>query len=129
MILVDTSVWVAVLRRRKPLDLEGILDFNEVVTCLPVIQEVLQGIPDESAFQIAEQAMFSLPCVESPLREGVVREAIDLYRTARIRGLTVRSSVDCLIAACALRHDLDVLHIDRDFDALARVSRLSQRRL
>jgi len=41
----------------------------------------------------------------------------------------VRSSVDCLIAACALRHDLDVLHRDRDFPVLARVSRLRQRRV
>lgn len=47
-----------------------------------------------------------------------------LYRTARRVGATVRSSVDCVIAACALRHDLVVLHDDRDFDAIARISPL-----
>ena len=41
-----------------------------------------------------------------------------LYRSARRVGLTVRSSVDCLVAACALRHDLEVLHRDRDYAAL-----------
>jgi len=41
----------------------------------------------------------------------------------------VRSSVDCLIAACAIRHDLEVLHRDRDYTALAEVSALHHRRL
>jgi predicted nucleic acid-binding protein len=72
--------------------------------------------------------MLALPIVESPLGVDVVLEAAGLYRTARARGVTVRSSVDCLIAACALRHDLEVLHRDRDFDAIARVSPLRQRR-
>lgn len=129
MILVDTSVWVAMLRRRRPLDLEALVDFEDLATCLPVIQEVLQGIRDEDAFRRAEDAMLALPCVEAPVRWEVVREAIDLYRTARAKGLTVRSSTDCLIAACALRHRMEVLHVDRDFDALAKVSRLRHRRV
>ena len=53
--------------------------------------------------------------------------AVDLYRTARKNGLTVRSSVDCLIAACALRHGIEVLHRDRDYGHLARVSALRER--
>ena len=127
MILVDTSVWVAVFRRRRPLDLEAYLDFEEVVTCLPVIQEVLQGFGGEAAFRVAETAMFSLPAVESPLSEAVFRQAVALYRTGRNVGRTIRSSVDCLIAACALRHDLEVLHRDRDFEAIASYSGLRQR--
>jgi predicted nucleic acid-binding protein len=50
--------------------------------------------------------------------------AAQLYRTARSRGLTVRSSVDCLIAAVALRTESPVLTTDRDFHALAEVSDL-----
>ena len=65
--------------------------------------------------------------VESPLSEAVVLEAVALYRSARRVGLGVRSSVDCLVAACALRHDLEVLHHDRDFAVLAEVSTLRQR--
>ena len=127
MILVDTSVWIEVFRRAHPLDLEAVASLDEVVTCLPVIQEVLQGFADERAFRTARQAMLALPCVESPLSEAVVLEAVALYRSARRVGLTVRSSVDCLVAACALRHDLEVLHHDRDFAALAEVSTLRQR--
>jgi len=63
------------------------------------------------------------------MEEGVFLEAAELYRAARRNGLTVRSGVDCLIAACALRHALEVLHHDRDYSALARVSDLRQRRI
>jgi predicted nucleic acid-binding protein len=129
LILVDTSVWIEVFRARRPLDLESVLDFDDVATCLPVVQEVLQGFRDEAAFRRAREAMLSFPMVESPLAESVFSDAIDLYRSARRRGLTVRSSVDCLIAACAIRHDLEVLHRDRDYAALAEVSALRQRSL
>lgn len=124
MYLVDTSVWIEVFRRPAGLDLESVVDFDDVVTCLPVIQEVLQGFVDERPYRLAKDAMRALPIVESPLRSEVVDDAVELYRQARRDGVTVRSSVDCLIAACALRHDLTVLHRDRDFDLLARTSAL-----
>lgn len=127
MVLVDTSVWIEVFRAGSRLRLETMVEFDDVVTCLPVVQEVLQGFRDERAFQIAREAMYALPMVESPVRASVFDEAIDLYRAARRAGLTVRSGVDCLIAACALRHGLEVLHRDRDFDGLARVSPLVSR--
>jgi hypothetical protein len=127
LLLVDTSVWVEAFRKNARLRLHADLDLEEVVTCLPVLQEVLQGFGDERAFRIAREAMLALPIVESPLRVEVFEEAVALYRSARRSGFTVRSGVDCLIAACALRHGLMVLHHDRDFDALARVSSLKAR--
>jgi hypothetical protein len=127
VILVDTSVWVDVFRRSRPLDLVGIVEFDDIATCLPVVQEVLQGFADERAYRLALEAMRALPIVESPLAEATVFEAIGLYRAARRAGRTVRSSVDCLIAACALRHDLEVLHRDRDYAAIAAVSSLRVR--
>lgn len=129
MVLVDTSAWIATFRRSSPLDLESVVPMDEVVTCLPVVQEVLQGFRDEGAFRIARDSMLALPMVESPLTIAIFEEAVDLYRTARRSGLTVRSSVDCLIASCAIRHDLEVLHVDRDYPSLARVSGLRQRRV
>jgi len=129
LILVDTSIWIACFRDHRPLRLDSTIDFDEVVTCLPVIQEVLQGFGDERAYRKAREAMLSLPVVESPLEESVFIEAVALYRAARRIGRTVRSSVDCLIAACALRHDLEVLHQDRDYAALAEIAPLRQRTL
>jgi predicted nucleic acid-binding protein len=122
--LVDTSVWIELFRARTPLELERVVSFDEIVTCLPVIQEVLQGFRDEGAYRRAQVAMFALPLVESPLEATLFQEAVDLYRAARRAGITVRSSVDCLIAACAIRHDLELVHADRDYGALSRVSKL-----
>jgi predicted nucleic acid-binding protein len=127
VLLVDTSVWVEFFRRPSRIDLPAVVDLEEVVTCLPVMQEVLQGFREEAAFALARDAMLALPIVEAPLRREVFEEAVLLYRRARAAGLTVRSSVDCLIAACALRNGLTVLHHNRDFDLLARVSPLSTR--
>ena len=129
MVLVDTSAWIEVFRRPSRLDLEAIVDFDEIVTCLPVVQEVLQGFTKDDDFRRGRDAMLALPIVESPMGERVFTDAVDLYRRARRAGLTVRSGVDCLIAACALRHDLVVLHQDRDYPALARVSGLRERSL
>lgn len=124
MYLVDSSVWIAVFRSNHPLRIESILDLEEVVTCLPVIQEVLQGFRSEAAFRTAREAMFSFPIVESPLTADVFSSAVNLYRLGRRTGLTIRSSIDCLIAACALRNDLTVLHKDRDFHLLAQICEL-----
>lgn len=129
MVLVDTSVWIEVFRKQTRFDLESVVATDDVVTCLPVVQEVLQGFRDERAFALARDAMLSFPVVESPLRAEVVLEATGLYRSARRAGLTIRSGVDCLIAACAIRHGLTVLHQDRDFDLIARISSLETRRI
>ncbi|HSS52442.1 MAG TPA: PIN domain-containing protein [Thermoanaerobaculia bacterium] len=129
MLLVDTSVWIEVFRRPSRFELGSVANLDEVVTCLPVIQEVLQGFREEHAFRIAREAMFALPILEAPLTREVFEEATQLYRAARRSGVTVRSSVDCLIAACAIRHGVTVLHLDRDFTQLARVSSLKERRI
>jgi predicted nucleic acid-binding protein len=129
VVLVDTSVWVEVFRKPSRLTLETALDFDDVVTCLPVVQEVLQGFRDEMAFVRAREAMQALPTLENPMREDVYLQAAELYRSARRSGLTIRSGVDCLIAACALRQGVEVFHLDRDYEALARVSSLRVRRL
>jgi predicted nucleic acid-binding protein len=127
VVLVDTSVWIETFRKPARLRLDDLVDFDEVVTCLPVVQEVLQGFDDERAFLVARDALQALPIVESPLAGDVFAIAVDLYRAARRAGFTLRSGVDCVIAACAIRHNLELLHYDRDFDVLARVSALRVR--
>jgi len=129
VVLVDTSVWIEVFRKSSRLRLEDHVVFEDIVTCLPVVQEVLQGFDLESDYRVAREAMWALPMVESPLGQPVVEDAVGLYRRARRAGFTVRSGVDCLIAACAIRHNLTVLHADRDFTALAKISQLDARQL
>jgi predicted nucleic acid-binding protein len=125
LILVDTSVWIEVFRKPSRVKLGDVAEIDEVVTCLPIIQEVLQGFRDDRAYRVARDAMLALPIVEAPMRTELFLEAADLYRGARRSGFTVRSATDCLIAACALRNHLTVAHHDRDFGLLARISSLS----
>ena len=122
MFLVDSSVWIEFFHKPPRFSLESVGGIEEVVTCLPVIQEVLQGFRDERTFRIARDAMLALPVVESPISADVFLEAVQLYRSARRAGLTIRSGVDCLIAACAIRHGLTVLHHGRDFNLLSQMS-------
>ena len=127
VVLVDTSIWIEVLRKDGSLDLESLVDFDEVVTCPPIVQEVLQGIRNPRAHALARAAMLALPTVGSPLPIDLYLDAAELYRAAGRGGFIVRSSVDCLIAACAARHSLTVLHRDRDFDTLAKVAAIEVR--
>lgn len=129
MILVDTSVWIEVFRRHRPLDLEAVVPLSEVVTCPRIVQEVLQGMRDESSFRLAETAMTAMPVLDSAVPLERWLQAAQLYARAKAAGVTVRSSVDCLIAACALQHGLELLHRDRDYSALARIAPLRQRRV
>jgi predicted nucleic acid-binding protein len=127
VVLVDTSVWIEVFRRGSSFALESVVDLDEVVTCGPVIQEVIQGFDDERAFRVARDSMVALPILENPMTLQVYEQAAELYRRGRRAGQTVRSSVDCLIAACALLHDVEVLHRDRDYDAIATIAPLRTR--
>ena len=129
MILVDTSAWVEIFRGNRRQEFARVTAGDEVVTCLPVIQEVLQGIDDNDAYHVAAAAFADIRTLEDPLTREIFESAIQLYRSARRSAVTVRSSVDCLIAVCAMRNGAVVLHSDRDFDHLARVATLRVRRL
>ena len=71
MVLVDTSVWIELFRRPAKVQLDDVVDFDDIVTCLPVIQEVLQGFGSEAVFLRARESMRAFPIVESPLEEDV----------------------------------------------------------
>lgn len=129
MILVDSSAWIEVLRGRRRETFASAAPNHEIVTCLPVIQEVLQGFDNIAVQRVARAALDRIPTLEEPLTRPVFDEAIRLFLAARRAGLTVRSGVDCLIAACAIRSDAIVLHVDRDFEKLAQVSPLRTRHL
>jgi predicted nucleic acid-binding protein len=124
MFLVDTSAWIAHFSKNDELDLRDVCPAHDRILCLPVYQEILQGVRDLTALRRIRSILDAAEIVEAPLQKAVFDHAVELYRTARGRGITVRSSVDCLIAACAIRNDLTVLHRDRDYPALASVSTL-----
>jgi predicted nucleic acid-binding protein len=129
VILVDSSVWIAVFSKRPPFHIDDLVDINDVVTSLPIVQEVLQGVDDDYRFEDTRDILYDLRAIDDPMTGELFHEAILLFRDARKKGVTVRSSVDCLIAASAIRHGATVLHRDRDFDNLARVTPVKCRRV
>ena len=124
--LIDTSAWIRHFASADGFDLRKFGEPEERILCLPVYQEMLQGVREESSFRAMKSILDSGRFVEDPLTRGVFVEAAGLYRLCRKQGITIRSSVDCLIAACAIRHNLPVLHWDRDYASIARVSTLAE---
>ncbi|MEO5971018.1 MAG: PIN domain-containing protein, partial [Bdellovibrionia bacterium] len=92
--------------------------------CSPVIQEVLQGIRDEEIAAKIKSSLLSFKLAGADINVDHYIEASNIYRSARRRGITIRSSIDCLIAAIALREKLPVWHQDRDFVEIAKFTEL-----
>jgi predicted nucleic acid-binding protein len=123
VILVDTSLWIHLLNRgsRTPVSERDLVNF---VTCGPIVQEVLQGMRDDPRAGALRHSFLSLPLLNDPLPRRTFVAAADLYRLGREKGYTIRSSIDCLIAAIAIENDVTVWHKDRDYEAIARYSQL-----
>jgi predicted nucleic acid-binding protein len=123
MILVDTSVWIEILspRRTSPIPERELLRF---CTCGPIVQEVLQGLRADTRTNDFIGAFLALPVLSDPIPLSLFLSASEIYRGGRNKGLTIRSSFDCLIAAVAIHNRVPILQRDRDFSAIARYTRL-----
>ena len=126
MILVDTSVWVDFFRGAEtPPEqrLEAAMTSREqICTCGPIVMELLMGVSSPAEQQATQAELSRLTLL--PMAPLIYVRAASLFRAARGKGRIVRSSVDCMIAACAIEHGAAVLHRDRDFDIIAAVSDL-----
>ena len=122
MILVDTSVWIDFFAGRQLPHVasleQSILDSQDLAICGIILTEILQGIPDDSAYRCVRE--YLTPLVMLPMPEDVFVRAADIYRALRKKGITVRKSNDCIIAATALEHHCKLLHNDKDFIPISR---------
>jgi len=122
MIIIDTTVWVDYLNgvespRTNWLDREMArqrLGLTDLILC-----QVLQGLrneeeADKTRRQLLEFEIFSMYGIDLAV------QAAKNYRTLRVRGFTVRKTVDSLIATFCLMHDHALLHNDRDYDYFER---------
>lgn len=119
MILVDSSVWVDFFRNRPTPQAEW-LDRNLGVERLLVgdliLAEVLRGFTTERGFNEARRMLGRLEQIVLGGEELAVNAARN-FRRLRAKGVTVRGTVDVLIATRCLADGLRLLHSDRDFDA------------
>jgi predicted nucleic acid-binding protein len=130
VILIDTSIWVAVFRDRTGGVARRVGDFvaNETVATAAVIQcEVLQGTLTEAESLSVSQALNLLEAI--PLCDQTWVDAARIYYELRRAGTTIRSTIDCCIAQIALENEALLLHNDRDFEAIATIRPLKHIRL
>lgn len=122
MIVVDTSVWVGFFRDSTSPEVELLADLLAedagVALTDVVLTEILQGLRDDRQARRVEHRMRAFDILRLQDLEDFTRAAA-LYRRARARGVTIRRTLDCLIASVCVREDLPLLHADADFDRLA----------
>lgn len=126
MVLVDTTVWIDFFADR---DVPHVATIQELIEnegdlslCGIILAEVLQGIRSDTDFMKTKEYFGDL--IFLPMRQATFLRAAELYRSLRKRGVTIRKPVDCMIASVAIEYDIYLLHNDRDFDHIARHSRL-----
>jgi predicted nucleic acid-binding protein len=122
MVIVDTSVLIDYLgnfstpqtewiERRTRLQRLGITSLS--------LTEVLQGIREEFRFAPTLLALSQFQAFETGSRELAIQSAIN-YRKLRGLGVTIRSTIDCLIATFCIEEGHELLHNDSDFDYFER---------
>lgn len=120
MILVDSSVWIDFFRG---VDTSGCLQLKELIGRRLVLVgdlmliEVLQGFGNERDAQKAAQVLDGFQQA-SIVDARIARRAAEYYRLLRARGLTIRKTIDLLIATRCIDKGWWLLHNDRDFEPL-----------
>lgn len=119
MTLVDSSVWIAYFRGESAPEtdrLDALLGNEALLTGDLIVAEVLQGFAAESEFNVARQLMTTSLSVVSLVGPDIAVQAARNYRTLRARGVTIRKTIDTLIATFCIENSISLLFSDRDFD-------------
>ena len=118
MILVDSSVWIDLLRDQTTPEtarLEQLLGSEQIAIGDLMLVEVLQGIPAERHFEAARRMLARFECVMIGGADAALSAATN-YRQLRIIGITPRKTIDTLIATRCIIDGHALLFSDRDFD-------------
>jgi len=118
MVLVDTTVWIDFFSPHPAGQHVGTLeklikDREDICLCGVILTELLQGIRDDFEFRQTRDMLANL--IFLPMDYAVYVRSAEIYRDLRRRGITIRTPVDCMIAATAIEHDVALLHNDKDF--------------
>jgi hypothetical protein len=120
-VLVDTSAWVDFLNGYSSTERQTVADLiasdHEICTCGVVVSEVFQGLR-RSKERLRLSDLFSDLTFLEPAGIDDYFRAADLYRALRERGITIRSTIDCLIAIMAAEHGCSLLARDQDMDMI-----------
>jgi len=120
-VLVDTSAWVEFLNGHESPERDAIVRLlkgdDDICTCGVVVAEVLQGLKREHGRSRIRDFFAQMTFLEAAGMAPYVRAA-ELHRSLRRRGVTVRSTIDCLIAVLAEENECTLLARDRDISTI-----------
>jgi len=127
-LIIDSTVWIDSFNpkaktREKELLKHLIAADYPIYLCPVIYQEILQGIRDDKHFEEIKFILHQFPMINIDLMD-VTNYAVNLYRHLRKKGITIRKSVDCLIASYAILANMSLLHNDNDFTQIAKESKL-----
>jgi predicted nucleic acid-binding protein len=117
VILVDSSVWIDYFRGTETPQVEvldGLLGRTRLAIGDLIVVEVLQGVRDEKEFNLVRKTLDAFTQVELVGYDIAVKAARN-YRALRSMGITVRKTIDSIIATRCIESGLTLLHSDRDF--------------
>ena len=117
MILVDSSVWIDYFRSADTPQvalLDSLLGSSPVAVGVLIAAEVLQGVRDEREYQLVRNTMDAFEHIDL-VGYSLAIKASENYRTLRSMGITIRKTIDTLIATRCIEDGLTLLHADRDF--------------
>ena len=118
MLIVDSTVWIDYFNGQvNPYTdyLDRILDDQLILVGDLILVEVLQGFRNDVEFEQAQQALARFTQV-GMVDSSLAIQSASNYRTLRGLGVTIRKTIDCLIATYCIVHDHSLLHKDSDFD-------------
>ena len=121
MILVDSSVWIDFFRGTATPEVEkldSLLGSARLALGDLILAEVLQGVRDEREFNTVRKALEDFTLVELAGKRIAIQAARN-FRTLRGLGVTVRKTIETIIATRCIESGFSLLHSDRDFDAFA----------
>ena len=131
MLLIDTSVWIDVLRDKSgnaKVRLETAIDHRNYYLPIFAQMELLQGCKSEAEWQKLNQYLAVQKYIV-PDYSSIWLNTARLYFELRRKGVAIRSNIDCAIALCAMENNLLLYHSDRDFEQIARYTVLKETKL
>ncbi|MFH1881527.1 MAG: PIN domain nuclease [Planctomycetota bacterium] len=117
MILVDSSVWIDYFNSKITKQtnlLDSLLGSELIVIGDLILTEVLQGFQQDRDFNKAKKLLSALIFRQMLGRQLAIKSA-ENYRVLRKKGVTVRKTIDVIIATFCIANNLPLLHSDRDF--------------
>jgi hypothetical protein len=117
MILIDSSVWIDLFARRITPETRRLLELRggkEIGVADLAVAEVLQGFREDRRFEIARRSFSELPVLRAA-DHAVAEQSARYYRQLRALGITIRGTIDCIIATRCIIDGHSLLARDRDF--------------